>query len=154
MTLAFKLPSSDGRCQIEAKVLQSVPDAEQSRYLISVTGNGDFSLLSPSSDTRYVDASDFRFELCRLLVTRGSLSCLAQKVDQWLTEPRAFSTELGDADGPQFGFSFRQLEGWICSDVKPVCTMRYTSFKFSATASFIVDQSCLRALRDSLQWAV
>ena len=150
MIEGLELPSSDGRCSIVGKVVDTTELKVGICYLMRMSGSGMF--WRRGSALTGEELQDFAFELPQVFVARDSLRTIRSELLSWLSSPGEIKLEFGKLEGQSLAFALGHVEGWICSRERPVCVFAYSSLRFSMTASFCLDQSCVRVCTESLAW--
>ncbi len=97
---------------------------------------------------------DHVLTLSKILLSRNKLELLREELTTWLREPHEFTLALGD-ESQALVVSIGIRDDVICSIEKAACTIRYGTSRLAIESWFVVDQSCIRILRDGVQeWLV
>jgi hypothetical protein len=98
---------------------------------------------------------DFRLDLPQVILSRPGLESLLAELRLWFDEPRDISVDLSAVHQVSLQVTLGQDPRLICKIDRPVCSVRYsTGTSVTFECLLVVDQSCLRLLRDDLARAL
>jgi hypothetical protein len=98
---------------------------------------------------------DFRLDLRQIIIARSRLETLLTDLNLWFEHPREIAVELSAVPNVSLRIAFGADPRLICKPVRPACSVRYsTGTAVTFECLTVVDQTCLRLLRDDLARAL
>jgi hypothetical protein len=135
-SIVFVDPRVDGKQVLEVSVSEECWDRRQAEA-------GD--LMRP----------DFNMTMHQVVSSLGQLQSLLGALDSWLFERADVDVELCVIEGQSLRFKMAPDSEWISSREKPVFFGSYATNPSVATCwAYVVDQSCVRIMRDELAEAL
>jgi hypothetical protein len=140
----FEIPSNSGDFSV---IADAIPIDGQPSYFLDIQCRANcwwFRSDVAQKEDRWV--TELHIEDVK--VRHEELLALRSQVGKWNLSPFEFELSLGT----RLRVSFAKRKDVISSVEKPVCSLAEQSSHLSADFRFVVDQTCMRALFDSLGW--
>lgn len=165
MTIDLHAPESDqwnlfassARERLSGRFLRQEEDGGSLLILSTICISGQFWIPRPFADPRTSnDVSEaFSVILPQIILRKSLVENLIIELTKWLVIPREFYLNLSGNTHQIFTICFEVTDKLISSIEKPACTITYAGGTFKVGKwSFIVDQSCVRTLREELTAAM
>jgi hypothetical protein len=144
--LEWELPSNSGRSMVSGTLKRVHDDAIDRSLLFDMSFRGEaFDKYEEGGLVKNYDIS-----MNQVAISQSRLSHNVSLLSDWLKTPRELELDFSDTPQQTFMISLRKRDDVISSVEKPVCTVSCESFLLKCEIGFVVDQSCIRILRDSL----
>jgi hypothetical protein len=141
----WAIPSNSGRSMVSASLKRVHDTAEERLLLFDVRCRRE-------SFSQYCEGelvADYDILLHQVALSKRDVSQNVALLTDWLQTPRELELAFS-ARHQTFIVSLRKQEGVYSSVEKPVCSVSCQSFLLKCQIGFVVDQTCIRILRDSL----
>jgi hypothetical protein len=144
---SWHLPSNSGRAQIDG-ILRTITGETNDQVLhftIVCRQEGYSKFIEGSTEEKY------NLVLHDVPMSRRMLSENLAKLTSWLELPVDVALEFFRSDSESFCCFLKPSDAAISSITKPVFMMELSSFLTRIDVGFVIDQSCVRMLRDGLE---